>query len=68
MINNNLYERLFVVRYQAGGHARETALHFARGEIKAIQIGNHWTQGKPGSYSTTKIKAPEKSYRIAEKT
>jgi hypothetical protein len=52
MMNNNAltmadYERLLVSCYQAGGHAPETALHFARGEIRAIQTGNHWTHGKP---------------------
>jgi hypothetical protein len=52
MMNNNAftmadYERLLVTRYQTGGHAPETALHFAQGEIKAIQEGRHWTHGKP---------------------
>jgi hypothetical protein len=41
------YEQLLVARYQAGGHTRETAQHFARGEIGAILAGNHWTDGKP---------------------
>jgi hypothetical protein len=41
------YERLLAVRYQAGGHTREAALHFAQGEIRAILAGNHWTGGKP---------------------
>ena len=41
------YERLLVARYTAGGHDRETALHFAQGEINAILAGNHWTKGKP---------------------
>jgi hypothetical protein len=51
MNNNTLtmadYERLLVARYQAGGHTRETAMHFARGEIRAILAGEHWTYGKP---------------------
>ncbi|MDR1618458.1 MAG: hypothetical protein LBS06_05345, partial [Treponema sp.] len=41
------YERLLVARYQAGGHDREAASHFAQGEIRAILAGNHWTHGKP---------------------
>jgi hypothetical protein len=41
------YERLLTARYQAGGHAPETAAHFAQGEIKAILAGNHRTHGKP---------------------
>jgi hypothetical protein len=52
MMNNNAltwsdYERLLTARYQAGGHTRETALHFAQREIRAILAGNHWTHGKP---------------------
>jgi hypothetical protein len=52
MMNNNAfswtdYEQLLVARYRAGGHAPETASCFALGEIKAIQTGNHWTDGKP---------------------
>jgi hypothetical protein len=51
-MNNNApawsdYERLFATRYHAGGHTRETAIHFAQGEIKAILDGNHWTHGEP---------------------
>jgi hypothetical protein len=41
------YERLLVARYVNGGHTGETASHFARGEIRAILVGNHWTHGKP---------------------
>jgi hypothetical protein len=41
------YERLLIARYVNGGHDRETALHFTRGEIAAIRSGNHWTYGKP---------------------
>jgi hypothetical protein len=41
------YEQLLIARYQTGGHTRETALHFAQGEIKAILTGNHWRHGKP---------------------
>jgi hypothetical protein len=33
------YERLLIARYINGGHTRETALHFAQGEIRAIQMG-----------------------------
>jgi hypothetical protein len=40
------YERLLIARYQAGGHTPETAAYFARGEIKSIQEGRHWTAGK----------------------
>jgi hypothetical protein len=55
MMNNNIhdpltwadYERLLTARYRAGGHTRETAPHFARGDINAILAGNHWTAGKP---------------------
>jgi hypothetical protein len=41
------YERLLIARYCTGGHTRETAIHFAQGEIRAILTGNHWTHGKP---------------------
>jgi hypothetical protein len=41
------YERLLIARYCTGGHTRETAQHFAQGEIRAILAGNHWAHGKP---------------------
>jgi hypothetical protein len=53
-MNNNTftvadYKRFLVARYQAGGHTRETALHFAQGEIRTIMAGSHWTRGKPAA-------------------
>jgi hypothetical protein len=52
MMNNNAftmvdYERFLATRYCTGDHTRETAQHFAQGEIRAILTGNHWTHGKP---------------------
>jgi hypothetical protein len=52
MMNNNAftwspYERLLIARYCTGVHTGETAMHFARGEIGAIQEGRHWTHEKP---------------------
>jgi len=41
------YEALLISRYVSGGTGRETAAHFAQGEIKAILAGNHRTHGKP---------------------
>jgi hypothetical protein len=35
------YERLLIARYISGGHTKETASHFARGEIRAILAGTH---------------------------
>jgi hypothetical protein len=52
------YEQLLIARYQAGGHTRETALHFAQGEIRAILAGNHWTIGK--------LTAPDPQHLIIE--
>jgi hypothetical protein len=40
------YEKFLIARYTAGGHTKETALQFAKGEINAILTGNHWTRGK----------------------
>jgi len=42
----NDYESLMLSRYTSGGVSGAMALHFARGEINAIQTGNHWTNGE----------------------
>lgn len=41
------YEQLLIARYVFDGLSEEASLRFARGEINAIQTGNHWTRGKP---------------------
>jgi hypothetical protein len=41
------YENLLVLRYRSAGMSGASALHFAQGEITAIQEGRHWTHGKP---------------------
>jgi len=41
------YETFTVYRYIRGGMAKESAVYFAQGEIKAILAGKHWTHGKP---------------------
>jgi len=40
------YESLLAYRYRSAGISEAMSLHFAHGEINAIQTGNHWTYGK----------------------
>jgi hypothetical protein len=40
------YERLLITRYLAGGMDQAAGARFARGEVQAIESGNHWTAGK----------------------
>ncbi|MDR2785679.1 MAG: bifunctional DNA primase/polymerase [Treponema sp.] len=40
------YENLLVLRYRSAGMSGASALHFAQGEVIAIQEGRHWTHGR----------------------